>query len=72
MLKHFFYHSETEVGHSRVIKLLCLLKYRFVTQLCLFLVERHVGAVSLPPGGIIFAQLPCPLDDIIFVYIRNN
>jgi hypothetical protein len=26
----------------------------------------------LAPGDLICAQLACPLNDIIFVYIRNN
>ncbi len=33
-----------------------------------FLVGWHASAVSLPPGDVIFAQLVCPLDDIIFLY----
>ncbi len=31
-----------------------------------FLVEWHAGAVSLPSGDVIFAQLACPLNDVIF------
>jgi hypothetical protein len=31
-----------------------------------FLVSWHSSAVSLPPGGVIFAQLVCPLNDVIF------
>jgi hypothetical protein len=26
----------------------------------------HAGAVSLPPADVIFAQLSCPLNDVIF------
>ncbi len=37
-----------------------------------FLVGWHIGAVSLPPGDVILVQLTCPLNDVIFVYIRNN
>ena len=35
------------------------------------LVGWHTSAVSFPPGDIILAQLACPLNDIIFVYIGN-
>ncbi len=31
-----------------------------------FLVEQHTGAVSLPPGDVILAQLACPPNNIIF------
>jgi hypothetical protein len=30
------------------------------------LVGWHVSAVSLPPGDVTFAELACPLNDIIF------
>jgi hypothetical protein len=31
-----------------------------------FLVGWYASAVSLPPDDVIFAQLACPLNDIIF------
>jgi hypothetical protein len=31
-----------------------------------FWVGWHPSAVNLPPGDVIFAQLACPLNDIIF------
>jgi hypothetical protein len=31
-----------------------------------YLVGWHASAVSLPPADVIFAQLNCPLNDIIF------
>jgi len=37
-----------------------------------FLNGLHTIAVSLHQGDIILAQLVCPLNDIFFVYIRNN
>jgi hypothetical protein len=33
-----------------------------------FLVGWYASAVSLPPGDVIFAQLVCPLDGVIFLY----
>jgi len=47
---------------------------RLVTQLCLlfWLGGMPVSAVSLLSCDVILAQLACPLNDIIFVYIRNN
>jgi hypothetical protein len=37
-----------------------------------FLVRWHDSAVSLPLSDILLAQLACHLNDVIFVYIRNN
>jgi hypothetical protein len=37
-----------------------------------FLVMWHASAVSLPPGDVILAQLACPLNDVIFIYIGNK
>jgi hypothetical protein len=37
-----------------------------------FLVGWYTRAVSLPPDDVIFAQLACPLNNVIFVYNRNN
>ncbi len=34
-----------------------------------FLVGWHPSAVSLPPVGVLFAQLACPLNDIIILFI---
>jgi hypothetical protein len=31
----------------------------------------HTSGVSLSPGDVILAQLACPLNDIILVYIGN-
>jgi len=42
------------------------------SDLYTFLVKCHASAVSLPPGDVIFNQLVCPMNNIIFVYIRNN
>jgi hypothetical protein len=41
---------------------------RYVSYSALFtyLVRWHAGVVSLPPAEIIFAQLACPLNDVIF------
>jgi hypothetical protein len=36
-----------------------------------FMVGWHASAVSLPPGDAIFAQLLCPLNDVIFCLHRE-
>jgi len=52
----------------------CLWRDRLVSHSGLFsdLVIWHAGAVSSPPADIIFAQLACPLNDVIFVCIGNS
>ncbi len=51
--------------HSRVEKRLSRDSLVFFAELN-FGVEWHANAVSWLPGDIIFAQLVCPLNDVIF------
>ncbi len=57
--------ADIKLGHKQ-----CLHRDRLAIRLCLLL--WYASAVSLPPSDVIFAQLPCPLNDVIFVYIENN
>jgi hypothetical protein len=45
---------------------------RGYSALFTFLVGWHASEVSLAPGDVILAQLACPLNEVIFVYIRHN
>ena len=68
MLKIFFF-----VTRVCKINAQCLLRERFVTQLCL---QISLGGMPVllasPLGDIILAQLACPLSDIMFRLFRNN
>ncbi len=44
--------------------------YGLAPQLCLLF--WNVSAVSMPPSDMILTWLACTLNDVIFVYIRNN
>jgi hypothetical protein len=44
----------------------------FVESFLSGLVAYHAGAVSLPQADVIFGQLACNLNYIIFVYMGSN
>ncbi len=57
--------SSPIVGHFWVTSM-CIVRWDGYSALITFLVGRHASAVSLTLAHVIFAQLACPLIDIIF------
>jgi hypothetical protein len=58
--------------HFQCKKVRTIINKIWYAALFTFLVRWHINAVSLPTGDVILALQAYPLNDIIFVYIRNN
>jgi hypothetical protein len=62
-----FYTSQVMLHHLLLLKRSqCFREIGSYSVLFTFLVGWHASAVSLPPVGVIFARLACPLNDVIF------
>jgi hypothetical protein len=58
--------SRKQFSHLNAVKSIFVEGKVHYSALFTFLVGWQAGAIRLPPGDIIFAQLACPLNDIIF------
>ncbi len=56
------------INQSFCLRCLCKLPN---LALFTFLATWHASAVSLPPGDVIFTQVACPLNDVIFCLHRE-
>jgi hypothetical protein len=66
-----------QLQHLKVVKIdkyVSINVYReigYLLTFAYFLVGWHAGAVSLPPGEVIFVELACPIHDAIFCLNRG-